>query len=146
MHPSSPAVKRKEHPSSPPTGPSPPKKARSTPPSKPKTKPVKQEKTSKEYVYDSDEDAKFAAELDMALNSGRTTRGGTSSTKPKSRSKKQKNGDKDDKPKKKRAPNPDNPFMAPMLLSPQLAEVVFETELPRPVSLLYFPGADEDGG
>src|SRR5579871_6486807 len=97
IHPSSPITKRKV-PSSPPTRPSPPKKVRPSPPPK---KPIKQEKSSKAYVYDSDEDARFAAELDLALNSSRTTRGARTGTKPKSRAKKQKNGQSEDKPKKK---------------------------------------------
>jgi len=97
---------------------------------------VKHEKSVKQDFYDSDEDARFAAELDLALNSTpvRKTRGAASGTKSKPRGKKAKNGDTGDQPpKKKRAPNPNNAFNAPMLLSPQLAEVVFETELPRPV-------------
>jgi chromatin remodeling complex protein RSC6 len=88
----------------------------------------------KQGLYDSDEDAKFAAELDQALNSTpkRKTRGaGTEKQKRPKRPKKE--GD-DSLPKKKRAVNPNSAFHAPMFLSPQLADVVFETELPRPVS------------
>jgi upstream activation factor subunit UAF30 len=132
MHPSSPAPKRKLGSSPPSASPLPvAKKPRASPPvprAKPKPVAVKE-------PYDSDEDAKFAAELDMALNStGRRTRGAAAGTRTKSRPKKKaaKNGEEGEK--KKRAPNPNNAFHAPMLLSPQLSEVVFESELSRPVS------------
>jgi hypothetical protein len=128
LHPSSPAPKRKLPASSPPTAPA-PKKSRPTPPV-PRPKP---EKSAKQELYDSDEDARFAAELDQALNSGptRRTRGAASGTRPKPRKKKVKNGEEGEK--KKRVPNPNSAFHAPMLLSPQLSDVVFETELSRPV-------------
>lgn len=70
----------------------------------------------------------------MALNStGRRTRGaaGGTRTKPRPKKKVAKNGEEGEK--KKRAPNPNNAFHAPMLLSPQLTDVVFEKELSRPV-------------
>ena len=126
---SSPPQKRKFD-SSPPL---PSKKARASPP----VAPIKVEsriKVEKHERYDSDEDAKFAAELDQALNSEprRKTRGTASGTRTKPRAKKVKNGD-DGEPKKKRAPNPNNAFYAPMFLSPQLSDVIFETELSRPV-------------
>jgi chromatin remodeling complex protein RSC6 len=128
LHPSSPAPKRKQPASSPPAAPA-SKKSRQTPP----VPRVKSEKSAKQELYDSDEDARFAAELDQALNSGptRRTRGAASGTRTKPRKKKVKNGE--DGEKKKRAPNPNSAFHAPMLLSPQLADVVFETELSRPV-------------
>ena len=87
--------------------------------------------------YDSEEDAKFAAELDLALNSTptRKTRGAGTRVKPRSKKIKNDGGEEGDlRPKKKRAPNPNNAFNAPLLLSPQLSAVVFDTELPRPVS------------
>jgi upstream activation factor subunit UAF30 len=131
MHPSSPVPKRKLGSSPPAASPLPvTKKSRASPPvprAKQKTVGVKEQ-------YDSDEDAKFAAELDMALNStGRKTRGAAAGTRTKPRPKKKtaKNGEEGEK--KKRAPNPNNAFHAPMLLSPQLSEVVFESELSRPV-------------
>jgi chromatin remodeling complex protein RSC6 len=116
----------------------------SSPISSPKRKPVAPrdsrpaKKAKSEYT--SDDDAKFAAELDQALNATpvRKTRGGGGATraKPKSRVRA---GDEDKKEKKKRAANPNNAFNAPQLLSPQLAAVVGVTELPRPVcpSLIY---------
>lgn len=92
--------------------------------------------SAKHDNYDSDEDAKFAMELDQALNSTpvRKTRGASSGTTKKPRSKKSKKDEGEEKPKKKRKINPNSAFHAPMLLSPQLSEVVQETELPRPVS------------
>ena len=61
-------------------------------------------------------------------------------TKGKPRPKKAKRGKagegEDGEPKKKRAPNPNSAFNAPMLLSPQLQDIVNETELPRPVPKL----------
>jgi upstream activation factor subunit UAF30 len=129
LHPSSPPQKRKLN-SSPPV---PSKKVRaSSPPTRPKPS-----KSNVKVEYDSDEDARFAAELDQALNSGsmRKTRGAASGTRGTPRTKKTKNED-GDVPKKKRAPNPNSAFHAPMLLSPQLTDVVFETELSRPVGLI----------
>jgi chromatin remodeling complex protein RSC6 len=80
----------------------------------------------------------------MALNStGRRTRGAAAGTRTKPRPKKKKvakNGEEGEK--KKRAPNPNNAFHAPMLLSPQLSEVVFETELSRPVGFIGVFEAD----
>jgi len=135
LHPSSPAPKRKFGSSPPPASSPVAKKPRASPPvPRAKPKPV----TAVKEPYDSDEDAKFAAELDMALNStGRRTRGAAAGTRTKPRPKKKKaakNGEEGEK--KKRAPNPNNAFHAPMLLSPQLSEVVFETELSRPVESL----------
>ena len=128
LHPSSPATKR-DAPSSAHLRPA--KKPRpSSPPARAKpAKPVKQPR------YDSDEDAKFAAELDQVLNSTpvRKTRGAASGATRKPRPKKTKKDDDGETTKKKRAPNPNNAFHAPMLLSPQLTDVVFETELPRTV-------------
>lgn len=140
----SPAPKRKHHPASSPPSivrsppPPPAKKRRPTSPPRHSKPVVKQVKRDHHYI--SDEDAKFAAELDLALNSTpkRKTRGaasGTNRMKPRSK-KKVKNGDADGEdipPKKKRAPNPNSAFNAPMLLSPQLSDVVFDSELPRPV-------------
>jgi hypothetical protein len=126
-------AKRKQYPNSS----LPVKEPRSPPPKKSRPAVVKRE------AYNSDDDAKLAAELDQLLNSSprRKTRGATSGAKAKPRSKKikVKNGAGDDgelPPKKKRTPNPNSAFNAPMLLSPQLAEIVFETELPRPVTLI----------
>jgi chromatin remodeling complex protein RSC6 len=132
--PPSPPQKRKLH-SSPPQ---PIKKVRaSSPASRPKPAKVKKVKTEEKERNDSDEDAKFAAELDQALNSGgmRKTRGGGTATRAKPRIKRVKNGD--DGTKKKRAPNPNSPFHRPMLLSPQLTDVILETELSRPVGSLW---------
>ena len=75
----------------------------------------------------------------MALNSTpvRKTRGAASGTKSKPRQQKKKRGkgDGDDgEPKKKRTPNPNSAFNAPMLLSPQLQQIVNEAELSRPVT------------
>ena len=76
----------------------------------------------------------------MALNSKpvRKTRGaasGTTKGKPRSKKTKRVKGEGEDgEPKKKRTPNPNSAFNAPMLLSPQLQEIVNETELSRPVS------------
>jgi chromatin remodeling complex protein RSC6 len=130
--PPSPPQKRKLH--SPP--PQPVKKARaSSPASRPKPAKVEKIKAVKKEWNDSDEDAKFAAELDQALNSGgrRKTRGGGTATRAKPRAKRVKSGN--DGTKKKRAPNPNSPFHRPMLLSPQLTNVILETELSRPVDL-----------
>jgi chromatin remodeling complex protein RSC6 len=88
----------------------------------------------------------------MALNSApvRKTRGaaqGKPKTKPKSKPRKKKQNDGqegDDTPKKKREPNLNNAFHQPMLLSPQLSEVVFETELSRPVHSLYLRSMRSD--
>jgi hypothetical protein len=79
----------------------------------------------------------------------RKTRGAGARVKP--RSKKIKNGgvEEDLRPKKKRAPNPNSAFNAPLLLSPQLADVVLDTELPRPVRypkdvlLIWVDGCEE---
>lgn len=133
LHPSpAPAAPKRKVPSSSllvkPTLPKKPRPMSPAPLAKP-PKPVKKES------YDNDEDAKFAAELDLALNSEpvRKTRGAAAGGRTKPRAKKAKNKDDPDVPKKKRAPNPNSAFNAPMLLSPQLADVVFEPELPRPV-------------
>jgi chromatin remodeling complex protein RSC6 len=114
-------------------------KIRSPPPKKPRPLSPNSKHIKRDH-YNSDDDARFAAELDQALNSMpvRKTRGAASGTKPKSRPRKVKKGDDGElPPKKKRAPNPNSAFNAPMLLSPQLAEVVFELELPRPVSTQF---------
>jgi len=76
----------------------------------------------------------------MALNSTpvRKTRGAVSGTKSKPRQQKKKRGkgDREDgEPKKKRTPNPNSAFNAPMLLSPQLQNIVNAAELSRPVNL-----------
>ena len=124
IHPSSPAPKRKL-PSTISTSPSVIKK--------PRPQPVKKDR------HDTERDAKLAAQLHEAINSTpvRKTRGAASGTKVKPRSKKIKikNGEDngDEPPKKKRAPNPNSAFNAPKLLSQQLADVVHETELSRPV-------------
>jgi chromatin remodeling complex protein RSC6 len=151
LHPSSPAQSKRKFASSPTTIPSPPAKKPHTSPPVPRTKP-KPPAPVKE-AHDSDEDAKFAAELDMALNStGRRTRGAVAGTRTKPRPKKKavKNGEPVEK--KKRAPNPNNAFHQPMLLSPQLSDVIFETELSRPVrdsvecSRLILDGGEETVG
>ena len=99
---------------------------------------------NKTVAYNSDDDAKFAAELDEMLNSTpvRKTRGGRAASgrsKPKSRVQAKDGGDEEKKERKKRAANPNNAFNAPQLLSPQLAAVVGETELSRPVCLILIP-------
>ena len=127
------------HPSSPVASvPSPKRKLLTSPP--PPTPKKKPRPTSCPVVKrdhnESDEDAKFAAELDLALNSTpvRRTRGAVAGTRIKPRSKRKgKTEEEGDVPKKKRAPNPNSAFHAPMLLSTQLSEVILETELLRPV-------------
>jgi chromatin remodeling complex protein RSC6 len=103
--------------------------------------PKKAKSASTSKVYTSEDDAKFAAELHQVLNSTpvRKTRGGggPNRSKPKSKVRSGKDGDNgvEKKERKKRAVNPNSPFNAPHLLSPQLAAVVGETELSRPVFL-----------
>lgn len=142
IHPSPLPVKRK----------SPPPSTSNAPAKRPKTATAAAPKVPKKDAYDSDADAKFAAELDQMLNSApvRKTRGqGTQKTKPKAKKvkRKEKNGDEDGEvKKKKRAANPNNGFNAPLFLSPQLSAVVYESELSRPVRsyMLFGVWADVD--
>ncbi|OLL26850.1 Upstream activation factor subunit spp27 [Neolecta irregularis DAH-3] len=103
--------------------------------------PSSQSPLKRRLLKNEEDDERLARELDIALNSSRrTTRRHftspkkTKTTKVKSKAKIHENDGENGSEIKKRkvVPNPNNPFNAPMILSPALGNLLGEKELSRP--------------